>query len=114
MSENKEREYVYITDGCLDARDIKFKCLDGIEVCPLCHGNGKRVQTYNNGCGMGFSRSTGPCDFCNVTGFVYKDTARGVTLSVTNQIAVASGVISTRYDAFGLDWQIDPTRGAVE
>jgi hypothetical protein len=97
-----EREYVYITQGCLDARDIKFEGVPVmIEICPLCHANGKRVQYYMEG------KMTGPCDFCNAAGFVYKDTARGVPLSVTNQIAVASGVKLQSFFAHGIDWTSD-------
>ena len=93
------REYIHITTGCLDARDIAFRGVpDGVIACLSCHGNGKRVQRYIEG------RFTGPCDLCQATGFVYRDTARPVPLSVTNQIAVASGVSFRQFHAFGIDW----------
>jgi ssDNA-binding Zn-finger/Zn-ribbon topoisomerase 1 len=83
-------DYVYIADGCLDARDIEFKGVPpGVMICPICRGNGKYVQNYFEG------RLIGPCagyGCCDVTGFVYTNTGRAVPISVTNQIAVASGL----------------------
>jgi hypothetical protein len=97
-----ERPYVYITDGCLDARDIEFKGIPvGVKICPTCHGNGKYVQLYREG------RLTGTCTgygCCDVSGFVYTNTGRGVPISVTNQIAVASGLSFRCFDVYGLDW----------
>lgn len=96
----KERDYVYIARGCADARDLGFTGIpDGIVVCPSCHGNGKRLQWYCDA-----PRMTGPCDFCKTTGFVYSETARPVPISVTNQIAVASGLGFRRFDSHGIDW----------
>lgn len=98
-----EREYVYITQGCNDARDLEFKGIPpGIEVCPSCHGNGKRLQRYLEG------RMSGPCDFCDANAFVYTNTARPVPDSVTNQIAVASGLSVRRFHAHGIDWKSTP------
>lgn len=98
----KMRDYVYIADDCLDARDIEFKGIPpGVELCPICHGNGKYVQRYLEG------RMTGPCTgyaCCDASGFVYTDTARAVPISVTNQIAVASGLTYRRFESHGLDW----------
>ena len=92
--------YVYIVSGCLDARDLEFKGVpDAVMVCPFCLGNGKRKQWYLEG------RSTRPCDFCDVSGFVYKATCRGVPISVTNQIAVASGLRFRRFQTHGIDWE---------
>lgn len=97
-----KREYVYITQGCLDARDIEFKGVPAmVEICPMCHANGKHVQHYREG------KMTGPCDFCDAAGFVYKGTARGVPISVTNQIAVASVVKFQSFFAYGIDWTRD-------
>lgn len=96
----KEREYVSITQGCLDARDIKFKGIpEGIEICPLCKGNGKWYQHYMEG------KFTGACTLCDAKGFVYTATAKPVPVSVTNQIAVASGMTYKRFDIYGLDWK---------
>lgn len=98
----QKREYVYIAADCVDARDIPFAGIpEEIVVCPLCEGNGKRVQRYIEG------RMSGPCDFCDVSGFVYRSTSRGVPISVTNQIAVASGV-SFRCYHDGIDWHREP------
>lgn len=100
---NTEREYVYIAEGCVDARDIDFKMPDGIERCSICHGNGKYVQRYIEG------RLSGPCDWCQGSGFKYKDGdwRRGVPGSVVNQIAVASGVTYRHFQAHGIDWRQD-------
>ena len=101
MADTKEREHVFIVDGCLDARDIEFKGIpERVELCPICLGNGRRRQRYIEGV------MSGPCDFCDATGFVYKETARGVPMSVTNQIAVASGVRVKRFYSHGLDWKL--------
>ncbi len=95
-----DREYVYICQGFTDARDLAFKGIPvGVEICPSCRGNGKRVQRYLEGA------MTGRCDFCDANGFVYTDTARPVLPSVTNQIAVASGVDFRRSDIYGIDWR---------
>lgn len=100
LEEEMSRDYVYIAQGCADARDIEFKSIPvGIQVCPSCEGNGKRVQRYLEG------RMTGPCDFCSATAFVYMDTARPVPTSVTNQIAVANGLEFRRFEAHGIDWR---------
>lgn len=102
MSKPK-REYVYIAQDCIDARDIQFRGIpESIATCPLCHGNGKSVQHYIEG------RMTGPCDFCDANGFIYRGTSRAAPLSVTNQIAVASGVTFRRYETQGIDWRRDP------
>jgi hypothetical protein len=99
-SKKPERRYVYIATGCLDARDIEFKGIPpGIARCYMCQGNGKYVQTYLEG------RLTGPCDCCDVAGFVYTNTGRAVPISVTNQIAVASGLSFQWSNIYGLDWK---------
>ena len=101
------RDYVCIANECIDARDVVFTGIPaGIETCPMCHGNGKRVQRYLEG------RMMGPCDFCDATAFVYTHTAKPVPISVTNQIAVASGLSFRRFDAHGIDWRLP--KAAVE
>lgn len=98
MTKSK-REYVNITHGCTDARDLTFKYVpDHVAVCPVCHGNGKYRQWYIEG------TMTGPCDFCSVSGFVYRNTSNGVPISVTNQIAVANGYSFRRFQMYGIDW----------
>jgi len=37
-------------------------------VCGVCDGRGSYEQTYTAGCGGGYYRSTGPCNFCGSTG----------------------------------------------
>ena len=99
MTNTNEREWVSLGSGCADARDLKFEGVpESIVICPFCHGNGKRRQRYIEG------RMTGRCDFCDVSGFVYRDTSRGVPESVLNQIAVASGLRYRRYEMYGIDW----------
>lgn len=93
------RDYVYICEGCVDARDIRFKHLPpNIVVCALCEGNGKYVQRYIEG------SMTGSCGYCKTAGFVYKNTSKPVPLSVTNQIAVANGLEFCNSTMYGLDW----------
>lgn len=96
----KKRDEIYICQGCFDARDAAFKGVpDGVVVCPACGGNGRRRQWYLEG------TMAGPCEMCAVTGFVYADTARPVSVSVLNQIAVASGFSFDRFEAEGIRWR---------
>jgi len=37
---------------------------DDVEVCPICRGKGLYMQTYTAGCGGGYFRMEGPCDYC--------------------------------------------------
>ena len=97
-----KREYVYISQGCIDARDINFKMPETVDRCFACHGNGRRVQRYIEG------TMSGECDWCDGAGFRYRGDpkcSRGVPDSVINQIAVASGVTFRRFQAHGLDWR---------
>ena len=95
----------------LDMEDIDFKhkcpakrkLPDLVQVCPICHGRGEYRQTYNAGCGQGFYKSMGPCDYCKHPeghlnnglkglGYIMKGTSYSdphtVPLSVINQIEV--------------------------
>ncbi len=95
-----DRPYLYITDGCLDARDIRFKHLPpGVILCGLCEGNGKYKQRYIEG------SMTGACEHCKTAGFVYEHNSRPVPISVTNQIAVANGLVFESCGIYGLDWR---------
>lgn len=101
----KEREWIYIAEGCLDARDITFQHIpDYVCVCGACEGNGKYQQYY---CDVGSSgtKLTGPCDWCKANGFTYKDSFIPAPMSVTIQIAIANGLEVKRYEGFGLDWK---------
>lgn len=98
---DSEREWIYITPGCVDARDLVFSGIpETVSFCLICHGNGKYKQWYIEG------QSTGPCGLCESTGFIYKASERAVPLSVLNQIAVASGLEYRRYELYGIDWKI--------
>lgn len=59
------------------------------EICGLCEGHGSYMQTYANGCGMGSSRMTGGCDFCQSTGLLQGH--KPAPDSVRNQVLVAAG-----------------------
>jgi hypothetical protein len=99
---DKEKPYVYIVQGCVDARDLTFKDLpELVEICPICEANGKRQQYYMEGA------MTGPCGFCNASGFVYHNTANGVPISVTNQIAVRNHLSFRCFESHGIDWLKD-------
>lgn len=59
---------------------VNIELPEKVEKCPICKGFGHYNQTYNAGCGMGFYRSSGPCDYCYHpklymcgSGFVYKN-----------------------------------------
>lgn len=96
----RDRPYVYVREGHIDARDIKFKCIPAcVSICPMCEGNGKYVQRYIEG------SMTGSCDMCKTSGFVYDHTAKGVPISVTNQIAVANRLEFDHSTMYGIDWR---------
>lgn len=69
-----------------------------VEPCWACDGAGEREQSYTAGCGMGYYRTTGPCDHCrprgsrhyNGQGYVYKETGTPVPDSVLIQMGVRS------------------------
>lgn len=103
MERPKPDVYLHGSDE-VDARSISLILPDGVEDCYFCWGNGKYVQRYMEG------RFTGVCDFCKGSGFTYKGTSRGVPLSVTNQIAVASGYRIRNFKGahmYGLQWVKD-------
>jgi len=58
------------------------------EICSLCEGEGQYMQSYTNGCGGGYSRMRGGCDFCNSTGLLQGCAA--APDSVRNQVLVAA------------------------
>lgn len=39
-------------------------------VCPLCEGKGKREQMFTAGCGGGYFRSMGECEYCDGFGLL--------------------------------------------
>lgn len=57
-------------------------------ICPLCDGHGQYRQVYNNGCGMGMSRSMGGCDYCGKLGLI--QTNKPAPLSVMHQVLTAA------------------------
>ena len=65
------------------------KGMDNVRICLLCNGAGEREQSYNLGCGLGFSRFVGKCDHCYGDGVVMQDGSR-CPKSVINQIRVAN------------------------
>ena len=58
-----------------------------VEPCHGCGGEGRREQTYTVGCGGGYYRSKGRCDYCDGWRYVYKDTGKHVSESVLSQIS---------------------------
>ncbi|RWO20711.1 hypothetical protein [Mesorhizobium sp.] len=66
------------------------------EICGLCHGEGQYEQMYTAGCGGGYFRSMGGCDYCDGTGLRQggKPAPRSVVEQVGNagRIALAGGV----------------------
>jgi hypothetical protein len=40
------------------------------DICWGCKGEGRRKQTFTNGCGMGYSTSMAGCDICDGTGLL--------------------------------------------
>jgi hypothetical protein len=53
-------------------------------LCPICEGLGNYRQSYTAGCGGGYYRSTGPCDYCGKTGLLQggKPAAESVVIQV--------------------------------
>ena len=58
------------------------------EVCGICNGRGEYDQSYTAGCGGGYYRSSGPCDYCERTGLTQRN--RPAPGSVVNQVLVAA------------------------
>lgn len=88
---------IYIASGCINAREVVMVMPAEVERCRMCYGNGK-YRHYED-------RLTWGCNGCEASGFVYRDTGRGVPFSVTNQIAVASGMEVKHLSPYGLDWR---------
>jgi hypothetical protein len=42
-----------------------------VEICALCDGAGIYEQTYSAGCGMGYYRANGECEWCKGLGIRY-------------------------------------------
>lgn len=63
-------------------------------ICFLCAGEGRREQTYTAGCGGGYYRSFGPCDWCNGRGLMQGTSAapESVVQQVLNAARDAAGV----------------------
>ena len=63
-----------------------------VEKCPMCGGKGEYKQTYTAGCGGGYYKSVGPCDFCSHPSLFFKGLGyrmkdgSSVPESVINQI----------------------------
>lgn len=69
-----------------------------VKPCPACGGDGEYEQMYTAGCGGGYYKSVGPCDYCKRegeysyrgVGYVYKNDIgyrnRGVPKSVIEQL----------------------------
>lgn len=50
------------------------------DICPSCDGEGQRMDTYTAGCGGGYYRAMGGCDYCDGTGLLqaYKPAPKSV------------------------------------
>lgn len=61
-----------------------------VTVCPMCKGEGEYPQTYTAGCGGGYYKTLGKCDYCDGMRYRYKGSFREgggpVTSSVLAQI----------------------------
>ncbi|TIU88831.1 MAG: hypothetical protein E5W06_00240 [Mesorhizobium sp.] len=57
------------------------------ELCGLCSGEGQYEQMYTAGCGGGYFRSMGGCDYCNGTGL--RQGAGPAPISVVEQVTNA-------------------------
>lgn len=40
------------------------------KICSICDGHGEREQTYTAGCGGGYFKSMGPCEYCEEHGLL--------------------------------------------
>lgn len=57
-------------------------------VCSTCKGRGSYEQTYTAGCGGGYYRSQGGCDYCDGTGLIQG--TKPAPASVRNQVLCAA------------------------
>jgi len=81
--------------GALHARNLHlglFMLGDDFaaELCPICTGEGAYDQTYNAGCGMGYFKSYGPCDYCGGAGLRYPGSRSAIPESVVFQVIRAA------------------------
>lgn len=60
------------------------------EICWACKGTGRYEQSYNAGCGMGYYRMNGDCEYCKSRGLLMA--AGPAPLSVVNQVIVATEI----------------------
>lgn len=45
-----------------------------LRTCPVCAGVGEHTQTFTYGCGAGYYRALGVCEYCRGIGLTYKGT----------------------------------------
>ncbi|KRB22716.1 hypothetical protein ASE05_16170 [Mesorhizobium sp. Root172] len=62
-------------------------------ICDLCNGEGQRNQMYTAGCGGGYFRSMGGCDYCDGRGLLQG--SRPAPASVVEQVANAGRLALT-------------------
>jgi hypothetical protein len=55
-------------------------------ICSICEGKGRYRQTYTAGCGGGYYRSVGDCEYCSSLGLMQNDkpAAESVVIQVVN------------------------------
>jgi hypothetical protein len=72
------------------------------ELCFMCEGIGEYEQTYTVGCGGGYYRSMGKCDYCGGIGLRQGDGfIAPAPLSVLEQVLVAGRKALTSNDEAG-------------
>lgn len=61
-------------------------------ICEICDGRGEYEQTYTHGCGRGYYRAVGGCDYCDGTGLLQGQKAApdSVRMQVLNAAERAS------------------------
>lgn len=58
-------------------------------LCWSCHGQCEYEDTYTHGCGKGYYRAFGPCEYCGETGLQQGD--RPAPKSILAQVLKAAG-----------------------
>lgn len=66
-------------------------------ICSLCHGEGQYEQMFTAGCGGGYFRSMGGCDYCDGRGLLQG--SKPAPASVVEQVANAGRAALAATDA---------------
>lgn len=85
----REQEHAAELRAGLDKMQTGFLA----RICPQCNGEGQYSQMYTAGCGGGYFRSMGGCDYCEGHGLLQG--SKPAPASVVEQVALAGRLALT-------------------